>query len=226
MLLTVWLQALTMATAGVFVPGSLTILLLLLLSTEQGPRNALGYAQGYLLGYTLWGVLGVVLGVRWWPSNAFPSPPPMLGWLFIALGGLLCGFGLRQAFRRKVPQDQMPSRLGGLLKGLTPLRAAGLGLGVTVLNFKNLGLFSSALAVVVFSPLPNAHKYLLAFLVSGVFCSSVIAVALLGWLLPRSARQRLTRLQDWLSRHRRALGIWAPLVFGLLILAQGVSWLR
>jgi len=49
---------------------------------------------------------------------------------------------------------------------------------------------------------------------------------LLAWLFPRPARQGLTRFKVWLARHRPALAVWAPLLFGLLILAKGVSWLR
>ncbi len=225
-MLTTWLQALTLATAGVLVPGSLTILLLLLLSETRGQRNALGYALGYFSGYTLWAMLSVALGAHWLPAGGEATPPKALGWVFVALGGLLLALALRNARRPASRPAEGPPRLFTLLERVPPWGAAALGFFVTVLNFKNLGLFSSALAVVLFSDLSLPQKFVLALLVSTVFCSAVVTPALLVWLFPRPARQGLTRFKTWLTRHSRTLAVWAPLLFGLLILAKGMSWLR
>jgi ABC-type sulfate transport system permease component len=62
-LLPVLIQALLLASAGLLSAGSITLVILLLIS-DRGWHNGLGYALGYTIAYTVIGVSAVVLGYR------------------------------------------------------------------------------------------------------------------------------------------------------------------
>ncbi len=214
----VLLQALLLATAGFFAVGSLTIVLLLLLSS-QGWRNGLAYALGYLTGYLLWGWAVVGLGYRVQAGGTEASHAAW-GWFFVVLGGLLVGIGWRQSRRPPAPQTG-PPRFLRALDQITPLRAFGLGLLVTVLNFKNLGLYLSAISVILLSPLPLATQLALVPPVALTFCLSVLAPIGLYLLAPQRATRLVHGLRHALERHGHTLSIWAPIGFGLLLMLYG-----
>ncbi|RMG11289.1 MAG: hypothetical protein D6729_18240 [Deltaproteobacteria bacterium] len=214
------LQTLAMAASGLLSFGSMTLVILLLLS-ERGWRNAVGYVLGYVGSYGGLGLGVVLLGAR---VTAGAGAGPVLG-------GVLCGFGMlllwlswRNAHKPKAPTDE-PPRLFTLLERITPPKALGLGALVTVLNVKNLGLFLSALSVVLLSGLPLREQLLIASVAVLVFCSAVVLPLGIVLLAPKRSTLLLARLKDTLARHRRPLGIWAPLLFGLLIASKGVGLL-
>jgi hypothetical protein len=62
-LLPVLIQALVLASTGLLSAGSITLVILLLIS-ERSWHNGLGYALGYTIAYTVIGVSAVVLGYR------------------------------------------------------------------------------------------------------------------------------------------------------------------
>ena len=59
--MTVLIQSLLLASGGMLSIGSITIVILLLIS-DQGWRNGLAYTLGYVSGYTIIGVSFVWLG--------------------------------------------------------------------------------------------------------------------------------------------------------------------
>ena len=62
-MLTVLLQALAVAALGLIAPGSITVVILLLMS-DRGWRNGLSFALGYIVMYSLIGSGVLVLGVN------------------------------------------------------------------------------------------------------------------------------------------------------------------
>lgn len=217
-MLTVLIQSLVLATAGLFAPGSMTLVILLLMSA-RGWRNGLGYVLGYMSGYTVIGTAVVVAGYQATQTRGSETGL-FLPILFLVLGTLLFWVGLRN-WRKPASQNQEPPRFFAIVDRITPLRAYALGALVTVINFKNLALFFSALSVVLLSPLSLPEKLIITLLVVVVFCSAVLIPLLIYLAFPRRAADLLNGIKDALERHSRPLSIWAPLIFGLLLILRG-----
>lgn len=220
-MLTVVVQSLLLASGGILSAGSITIVLLLLIS-GQGWRNGLAYTLGYTGAYTLIGLTVVLVGVRMAAGGSQEEMGPWLPVGLVALGTLLLAISLRN-LRAPAGGPQEPPRLFRVVDNLTPTRAFGFGALVTVLNFKNLAIFLSAVAVPLVSDLTLPAKIVVVLLVVLVFCSAVIVPVLIYVVRPDRAQRRLTWLRETLESYRRPIGIWLPLIFGLLFLSRGLS---
>lgn len=216
----VLVQALVLASAGILSIGSITLVILLLIS-DRGWRNGLGYALGYTGAYFLIGIAVVLLGYRS-SGNGAGEPGYFLPVLFLLLGSLLLWLSLRN-WRKPPEENQEPPRFFDIVDKVTPFRAFGFGALVSVVNFKNLALFLSAQSVVILSDLLLPEKIAVSMLVVFVFCLSVIVPVLTYFAFPRRARDLLNSIKETLNRHSRPIGIWLPLIFGLLLIAKGIT---
>ncbi len=208
-----------LASGGILSVGSITIVILLLIS-DRGWRNGLAYMLGYVGAYTLIGVSFVLAGYRL-AENRSTESGAFLPFLFVILGLLLLWITQRNLRKPPAVDNQSP-RLFAIVDRITPQRAFAFGALVTVLNFKNLAIFASAIGVSVVSGLPLLSKLAVSLLVVLVFCTSVIVPVFIYVAFPRQADQRLNWIKETLETHRRAIGIWVPLLFGLLFLIQGL----
>ena len=219
-MLPVLIQSLLLASSGLLSVGSITLVILLLLS-DRGWRNGLGYALGYTSAYTLIGVSAVVFGYRTAENNT-GEPSLFLPILLMVLGTLLLWLALRN-WRKPVSENQEEPRFFSIVDKITPLKAFGFGAMISVVNFKNLALFLTALSVVILSDLFLAEKIIITLLVVLVFCLSVIIPVVIYISFPKRAKDLLNSIRQFLNRHSRPIGIWAPLVFGLLLLIKGIT---
>jgi len=217
------LQTLALASTGLLSAGSITLVILLLLS-ERGWRNGLGYALGYTGAYSLIGVTAVLVGYRTSVNNA-GKPGYFLPILVLLLGALLLWLSLRN-WRKPIEDDPQTPRFFEIVDRVTPTKSFGFGAMVTVVNFKNLALFLSAQSVVILGDIPITEKVLISLLASLVFCLSVMIPVLIYLAFPRRAGDVLNGIKLSLSKHSRAIGIWLPLIFGLLLIAKGMMDLR
>jgi threonine/homoserine/homoserine lactone efflux protein len=218
--LPVLIQALVLASTGLLSVGSITLVILLLLS-DRGWHNGLGYALGYTCAYTIIGVSVVVFGYRTAENNT-EEPNLVLPILFLVLGTVLLLLALRN-WRKPVSENQEEPRFFSLVDKITPLKAFGFGAIISVVNFKNLALFLTALSVVVMSDLFITEKIFITLLVVLVFCLSVIIPVVIYIAFPKRAKDLLNSIRQFMNRHSRPIGIWAPLVFGLLLLIKGIT---
>jgi len=216
----VLIQSLILASAGILSVGSITLVILLLIS-DRGWRNGLAYSLGYFSAYTVIGISVVVAGYRTTENNA-QSPSLFLPIVLIALGALLLWLSLRN-WRKPPGEENSEPRFFAIVDQITPPKAFAFGALVTVINFKNLALFLSALSVVILSTLPLPEKVTITFLIALVFCLSVIVPVLVYVSFPRRAKVLLSSFKGSLERHSRPIGIWLPLVFGLVLITQGVT---
>ena len=221
-MLTVLIQALVLAAGGIVSVGSITIVILLLIS-DQGWHNGLAYMTGYVGSYTLIGIGVVVIGGNMAAANP-GGGGTAASILFVALGLLLLWVTLRN-WRKPRSESSSPPRFLTTLDKITPLRALAFGALVTVINFKNLAIFLSAVSVLVLSDLLLPSKIGLVILVTFVFCASVIAPVLIYLFFPGRAHERLNWIRETLEKQSRPIGIWVPLVFGLIFLIRGVTGL-
>jgi threonine/homoserine/homoserine lactone efflux protein len=219
MMLSVLLQSLVLASGGILSVGSITIVILFLLS-ERGRQVGLGYAAGYTLSYTLIGVSVVMMGYRA-SAQGTGEPVRFMPILFICLGVLLLYFTVRNW--RKGPQEtDAPLRIFQFIDKFNTLKAFGLGLTIGVINFKNLAIFLSAISVVLVSTLLISQKIFITLLVVLVFCSSVIVPVLIALIFPQQAEEKLGWIKQTIDTHRYQIGIWVPLVFGVLFILRGI----
>jgi threonine/homoserine/homoserine lactone efflux protein len=214
----VLIQALVLASAGLLSVGSITLVILLLIS-DRGWKNGLGYALGYIGAYSLIGISVVLLGYRAAPKS--PSEPRLFfPILLLVFGTMLLWLAFRN-WRKPVSDKKEDPRFFSIIDKITPPKAFGFGALVSVINFKNLALFLTALSVVVLSDLPISGKIIITLLVVLVFCLSVIIPVVIYLSIPKRAKEVLNRIKEMLNQRSRAIGIFAPLLFGLIFLLKG-----
>ena len=219
-MLAVLIQSLLLASSGLISVGSITLVILLLLS-DRGWRNGLGYALGYISGYSLIGISVVLLGYEAAEKSA-NGPSLFLPIMLLALGTLLLSLGFRN-WRKPVSESQGEPRFFSIVDKITPPKAFGFGAMVSVINFKNLALFLTSLSVVVISNLTIAEKIIITLLVVAVFCLSVIIPVVIYLVFPRRAKEVLNSIKQFLNLRSRPIGIWAPFVFGIILFIKGIT---
>ena len=218
-MLTVLLQSIALASVGLFSPGSITIVILLLMS-DRGWRNGLGYALGYISMYTLIGIAAISFGVGAAPDSSEPSASGSVG--VMVLGTLLLALALRSWRRPAAPNS---SRFSTILNRITPFRAFGFGAAIAVINVKNLAIFLSALSILLVSELPVPTKLLILIPVLFTFCLSVIVPVAIYLALPAQANHYLENIRVTIERYSRPIGIWLPTIVGCLLILRGLRGL-
>ena len=216
----VLVQSLLLASSGLISVGSITLVILLLIS-DRGWRNGLGYALGYTGAYSLIGVSVVLLGYQ---ASSTQNDEPSLFFpiMLLFFGVLLLWLSFRN-WRKPASDKQEEPRFFSIVDTITPLKAFGFGALVSVINFKNLALFLTALSVVILSDLTINAKITIALLDAFVFCLSVIIPLLIYLAFPTGAKDILSGIKEFLSRNSRPIGIYAPLLFGLIFLSKGIT---
>lgn len=223
-MVSVFFESLILASGGIVSVGSITLVILLLIS-NKGWRNGLGYMLGYTISYTTIGITVILLGFSAAENNQ-GDPGIFLPVLFIILGTVLLWITHRNWRKPAVEsENKPPSRLFAFVDRTTPPKAFGFGAMVSVINFKNLAIFLSAISVVHLSNLELSLKIINAILVAFVFCLSVIVPVLIYLLFPKRSTELLNWIKHTIETRSRAIGIWAPLIFGILFLLRGITQL-
>lgn len=222
---TVLIQSLILASGGIVSVGSITIVILLLIS-DKGWRNGLGYMLGYVGAYTLIGVSVVVLNYNYTSTTetAAESPGMISSILFVVMGILLLWLTFRN-WRKAPSSEQKPPRMFSILDKITPSRAFLFGAAVSVINFKNLAIFMSAVSVLLVSDLRLPPKIVIVLLIVLVFCTSVIVPVVIYVAFPKSANERLNWIKQTLETYSRPIGILIPFIFGFIFLMRGFTGL-
>jgi hypothetical protein len=219
-MVSVLVQSVLLASSGILSIGSITLVILLLIS-DRGWHNGLAYMLGYFSTYSLIGVAVVVAGYQA-SGNSAGEQGIAVPILLIVLGSLLIWLSLRN-WRKPAHESEAQSRFFSIVDKITPAKAFSFGAMVTVINFKNMALFLSALSVVIFSPLLIAQKIIITLSVAFVFCLSVIIPVFIYVIFPRRANKMLNSIKQTLEKHSRPIGIWLPLIFGGLFLIRGLT---
>ena len=219
-MLKILLQSLILASTGLLSVGSITIVILLLIS-KRGWHNGLGYALGYTSAYTAIGILVVTWGYRA-AENGKAEPNAIFPIFLLIFGTLLLWMAFKNWRKPESSKEEQP-RFFNIIDSITPLKAFGFGATVTVINFKNLTLFLSALSVVILSDLVLAEKIIITLLVALVFSLAVIIPVLIYLLFPKRAADLLNLIKDRLNQYSRPIGIGISLFFGMIFLIKGLT---
>ena len=217
------LQALALASVGLISPGSITLVILLLMS-DKSWRNGVAFASAYLVMYSLIGIATLTLGLNA-AENRFSEQSPTSSIILIGLGLLLLGITLRNWLKKPSKENNRESRFTKIVDGITPLKAFGLASLASIINFKNLAIFLSAVSVLRLSDLPLATQISFLPPVVLVFCTSVITPIAIYFLFPKQSTHYLTRIKETVSNYSRPLGITVTLILGTLFIFRGLSGL-
>ncbi|NIJ12114.1 cytochrome c biogenesis protein CcdA [Saccharomonospora amisosensis] len=217
-------QILPLAVAVTISPV-LVIAGILLLFTERPVSNGAAYLLGTVLG--IGGVLAALTVVAA-TQNLSAGTGASVGaaWLRIVVGVLLLGGSLRRFRARPGPQEEarMPSWMGGITS-FHPGKSLVTGLVLGAANPKNLAMAFSAAVAVAGAGLTVGQS------VAGVAVFTVIAV--LGVATPLAmvltmgerARPRLDTWKNWLRQHNSVVMSVLFLVFGVVLIGEGVRQL-
>ncbi len=212
-------QTLIFASSGLLSIGSITLVTLLLIS-DRGWKNGLAYALGYTIAYCVIGISAVCFGY-WTVQTSKGNTPFGVSILLFLLGLLLLGI----AFRNKgkpIVENPDPPRFLSFVDRLSPLKSFGFGSLVSLINIKNLVLYLTALSGVILSNLMLEQKMVIALASALLFCLSVMIPVGIYLLFPKHSINLLNNLKDAIHNHSRSIGIWVPVVFGLLFISKGI----
>lgn len=221
-MMTVFVQSLALASVGIISPGSITIVILLLMS-GKGWRNGMGYALGYIGMYSAIGVTAIVLGLGS-AENINNEQSLTTSIVLLVLGTLLLLIGLR-SWHTPPTEKREETRFSTILNTVTLPRSFGLGAVVAILNVKNLAIFLTSLSILLASTLPIPTQLLMFIPLILIFCISVIAPVLIYIAFPARADEYLTRIKQTIDRYSRPIGIVIPILIGILLLSRGIRGL-
>jgi len=221
-LITILIQSILLASSGILSVGSITLVILLLIS-ERGWQNGLAYMLGYYISYSMIGVAVILAGYQF-GGDSIQGQGIALSIIMFVLGALLLYLAFKN-WRKPINESNSRPKLFSIIDQITPAKALGFGALVTVINFKNMALFISALSVVIFSNLQVNEKIIVTLSVAFVFCLSVIIPVFIYVVFPQRANKVLSGIKQTLETHSRPIGIWLPLIFGCTFLIRGVTLL-
>lgn len=218
---TVLWQALVLALGGLFSIGSILIVILFL-SSRRGLLKALAYIFGYSGGYALIGVLVIAVGHQFCMGDGSAGGRSWIsGFIFILLGAILLFFAQRR-LRNPSPANAAPPKWLASIDTMSPRKALGFGAMVVALNFKNMAIYLSAIAVILTSRLSLLESLASVFAIVSVFCAAVYLPILLYVVFASRASGWLQSMRLWLEQNNRTFSIALMLIFGIIFLSKGV----
>lgn len=208
---------------GVAVVPIPVIAVILMLFSERARVNGPVFLLGWVVGLTA--AFATVYAVaRAGDVDADPTASDGAGWLRIALGVLLLLLAGRTWRKRPDPdaEPEVPRWLAGM-DTLAPGRALGLGVALAALNPKNLVLAVGAAVGVAELGLStgDALAGLVAFVLVGSL--SVGLPVVYYFVGGAGARSSLEGLKAWLGLHDKAIVAVLLLVFGVVLISQGLA---
>lgn len=211
----VYFQALTIASGGILSVGSILIVLVLL-SSQKGLVNGFAYVSGYFINYLFIGFLAILFD-RALDSIVIPDIIPHV--ILMVLGVLFLSIAAGQV--RNIKKPSGPKWLNKI-DNLPPSKAFRFGALVAVINFKNLSIYLSAIAVLLTGRLTLRENSIGILLVALLFCSSVFLPVILRVLLRKKSEKWLSYLRHWLQKYGVHIGIIILLLFGSLFFIKGL----
>jgi len=147
-------------------------------------------------------------------------------WVKLALGVILLLLAARRWRRRPAPGEAAPPpKWMGAIDSLTPVRALGLALLLSAINPKNLALSFAAGASVAQTGATTGDA-VIGLVVFIVLASATIAAPVFVSLFGGAkAASMLDGWKAWLSTHNAAVMATLLMVFGVVLLSEGVRGL-
>jgi threonine/homoserine/homoserine lactone efflux protein len=199
------------------------IAVILMLFSQRARVNGPAFLAGWVVGLTLLSVITYAAAGALGAGDSDDSGA--VAWLRIVLGAFLLVLAARKlrGSKEAAPED-LPAWMAKI-DALAPGRAAVLGVLLSSLNPKNLVLGVAAIVGLAQLDLPTAEAAT-GIVVFVLVASSSIACSVTYYLLGgQSAQTRLQALKDWMEQHNDAIMAVLFIIFGVVLIAQGVSGL-
>jgi hypothetical protein len=201
------------------------IALILMLITPRARGNGLAFLAGWVLGLVIvGGSVLVIAGVAGVSSSSGPSTAAYA--IKLLLGVLFLLLATRQWHSRPAPGEQPPApKWMAALDTFGPGKSLGLGAALSGVNPKNLILTIGAAASIAQAGLPGGQQasVLAVFIALG---SVTVATPLVIYLaMGAKAAGILDGWRTWLAANNAAVMLVLFLVFGVLLVGQGIAGL-
>ena len=212
-------QVLPFAVVVALSPAPIIAVIVVLLGAEARRRGA-----ALLAGRVIGVVLVVVVFTLFAEAIMLLGVPPLVAALLkLVFGALLVFVGVRKLARRSA--TTAPPRWMASLEGMSAGRAFWFAIVLSIANPKELAMGAAA-GLVIGGLIPEPAPAVVVGIIYTVIAVlgvavPVIAVALLG----ARAEPLLTATRGWLERNNAVLMAILLLVFGAILLGQGISGL-
>ena len=193
---------------------------MMILTSTRARTNAPAFLSGWFVGIMLVGfVVFLIPGIE----TARGEPTALYGLIRIILGIAFLFLCVRQWRQRTVPDEpvKVPKVLARLDQ-MSVVQSSITGFLFSSVNLKNLLLSAVGAATVDASMLVPKEQFI-ALLVFSSIASLTIAVPVAGYFMARhSAEAIFAACKNWLIRNNANMIIVMLLVFGVLLIGQGV----
>jgi hypothetical protein len=201
------------------------IAIILILITPKARSNGPAFVAGWILGLAVVG--GLVLIITNTANVASSSGPSTAAYAIkLTLGVLLLLLAVRQWRSRPRPGEQAPApKWMTALDTFTPVKSASLGAAMSGINPKNLLLSAAAAMSIAQTGLAGGQQavVLAVFVVLGTVTVAAPLVVYLA--LGSKADNMLNGWREWLAANNAAIMIVVFLVFGFVLIGQGIAGL-
>ena len=213
-------RILPLALAGAISPTVLAIGLVILSSPKSPKARGLAFLAGVTT-VTIAISLLVVFGF----GNAVPesqkgTSSDLAGYIDLGFAALLLLLAvLTFATRNRKKKEDKPDPVAGV----HPLRYYAIGLVIMLGNFTTLAVFLPALKDIAIDKIADADRILAMVIVDVIVLIPAWLPVGLYLISPSTAKKVLTPLNEFLQRHRTAVGITICLVFAAYLTYLGVK---
>ena len=201
------------------------IAIILMLITARARSNGPAFVAGWVLGLVVVGALVLIIANAAGVSSS-SGPSTAADAIKLTLGVLFLLLAVRQWRSRPGPGEQAPApKWMAALDSFTPAKSLGLGAAMSGVNPKNLALTAAAAMSIAQTGLPGGQQavVLAVFIVVG---SVAVAAPLVVYLvLGSKADSMLNGWREWLAANNAAIMIVVFLVFGFVLIGQGIAGL-
>ena len=201
------------------------IAIILMLITPKARSNGPAFVAGWILGLVVVG--GLVLIIANTANVASSSGPSTAAYAIkLTLGVLLLLLAVRQWRSRPRPGEQAPApKWMTALDTFTPVKSAGLGAAMSGVNPKNLLLSAAAAMSIAQTGLAGGQQavVLAVFVVLGTVTVAAPLVVYLA--LGGKADSMLNGWREWLAANNAAIMLVVFIVFGFVLIGQGIAGL-
>ena len=198
---------------------------ILLLFTKKPVANAGAYAAGFVVG--VGGVLWILVAAAGTQDLSSDSDGSTAGAIVrLAAGGLLIVGAVRQ-FRGRPAEGEtaaMPKWMDGI-SSFQPGRSGMVGLLVGALNPKNIAMALGASLAVAGASLSGGDQAIVMVVYTLIAALGVLAPLVVVVVMGERSEAVLTGWRTWLAQNNAAVMSVLFLIFGVVLIGQGISGL-
>ncbi len=209
---------------GVAVSPLPIIAVILVLFSARARVNGPVFLAGWVIGVAVVSVTAYLLSDAS-DASTDDTTSDTVSWIKLLLGVWLVVLAAKNLRAQKAPEEQTQPRWMASIDSLTPVKAGGLGALLSGLNPKNLALSLAAGASLAQTGASGGEAAvgLIAFI---IIASLSIAVPVAFYVFGGDrAAGMLEGWKSWLSTHNAAVMATLFLVFGVVLIGQGLQYL-